>query len=951
MEQANFSELRDKVNTWDIQAEETLIQKIKLFTLKYNEDFQSLCKNFDNFSNAVSQTEVDHLKAINQLKSLSNQRFVEQSLEKKEPSQPENQQNENLLMDETEKMKQSIDLSMQFLETISKKNKKEVIEDDAVSVQSSKMTMEKNTKGVKLPYIIGTEMFKGDKAIGLDVAPEEEEEEDEEEQNELTKYLVVDDKQKKKWDKIEEKRKKKKEKELKKKQKNQKTNQKQEEEEEPEVKVPIENEEEPKQENQNNQSSSEIKIVAAKTGGAVPPPPPPPPPPPVLTAPVKPVPKPKVKNPVPPPENKIENVPNPAIPPNNENQEQNVAQAVQQEQPSQPKPPPMSFQDQLRNRFKTMGNNNNPLAPVAQNNNVVVTPQNVKLGDFIGGNLDGDEDEDIGDIKNSLFRTNPRLINPNNNLMNQPPPNQNVLRGEKPNLFTEPEVKKNQEENASEEKKKLTESQFIQITKNENLDNARKKMGDIFGSDDEDEDTPKNIVDKTKDLTNKLNNIGITSNPQNEPKKEQAKPLQKKTFFADDEEDDIKIKKEENKVENNINNQQDPNAKPEPIKEDNDKEESKINKVQAQPNPPSFLEGLKGKLAQRNEALAKKEEPKKEEPKKEEIVKEEPKKEEEKKEEPQKEEVEKEEPKISRVKTEEPKKEEPKLPEVKKEEIKKEEQDKPIKRSTTMNANMNSNMNKRFSDMQNMLASKMGKGMMFGQPKPPKPQEEKIEHNAPADKGEPTYEEVIKTAAKKVVKRKKPKRVGTFGIGEGRIEVPQEKPKELNEIKEVKEEHEEKNNEEPKNEEIKEEPKNEINIDDPLKIEEVKEAPQNEETKPELNEPSPPKPQVEQKKVLDIKNSLFSLFTDKDEQPKQQKLFDKVELNSNPPQNNNQEQKPNTNDNFLNNTNKEVQNSKLFFLEDDDDKPSENKNNIENINNNKKADTNKKKLAFFDDDD
>ena len=910
MEQANFAELRDKVNTWDIQAEETLIQKIKLFTLKYNEDFQSLCKNFDNFSNAVSQTEVDHLKAINQLKSLSNQRFVEQSLEKKEPSQPENQQNENLLMDETEKMKQSIDLSMQFLETISKKNRKEVIEDDAVSVQSSKMTMEKNTKGVKLPYIIGTEMFKGDKAIGLDVAPEEEEKEDEEEQNELTKDLVVDDKQKEKWIKIEEKRKKKKEKELKKKQKNQKTTQKQEEEEKPEVKVPIENEEEPKQENQNNQSSSEIKIVAAKTGGSVPPPPPPPPPPPVLTAPVKPVPKPKVENPVPPPKNKIENVPNPAIPTNNENQEQNVAQAVQQEQP--PVKEPMSFQDQLRNRFKTMGNNNNPLAPVAQNNNVVVTPQNVQLKNFIGGK-DDDEDEDIGDIKNSLFRKNPPMINPNNNPTNQPQPNQNTPQNKKPNLFTEPEVKKNQEENASEEKKKLTESQFIQITKNENLDNARKKMPDLFGSDDEDEDTPKNIVDKTKDLTNKLNNIGITSNPQNEPKKEQAKPFPKQIFFADDEEDDIKIKKEENKVENNINNQQDPNSRPEPIKEDNIKEESKINKVQAQPNPPSFLEGLKGKLAQRNEALAKKEEPKKEEPKKEE-----PKKEEEKKEEPQKEEVEKEEPKISRVKTEEPKKEEPK---------------------------------KRFSDMQNMLASKMGKGMMFGQPKPPKPQEEKIEHNAPADKGEPTYEEVISTAAKKVVKRKKPKRVGTFGIGEGRIEVPQEKPKELNEIKEVKEEHEEKNNEEPKNEEIKEEPKNEINIDDPLKIEEVKEAPQNEETKPELNEPSPPKPQVEQKKVLDIKNSVFNLFTEKDEQPKQQKLFDKVELDSNPPQNNNQEQKPNTNDNFLNNTNGEVQNSKLFFLEDDDDKPSENKNNIENINNNKKADTNKKKFLFFEDDD
>lgn len=45
------------------------------------------------------------------------------------------------------------------------------------------MTMEKNTKGVKLPYIMGTEMFNGDKAIGLDVAPEEEEREDEDQMN------------------------------------------------------------------------------------------------------------------------------------------------------------------------------------------------------------------------------------------------------------------------------------------------------------------------------------------------------------------------------------------------------------------------------------------------------------------------------------------------------------------------------------------------------------------------------------------------------------------------------------------------------------------------------------------------------------------------------------------------------------------------------------------------
>ena len=33
--------------------------------------------------------------------------------------------------------------------------------------------MEKDTKGLKIPYIIGSEMFNAEKAIRLDVAPEE----------------------------------------------------------------------------------------------------------------------------------------------------------------------------------------------------------------------------------------------------------------------------------------------------------------------------------------------------------------------------------------------------------------------------------------------------------------------------------------------------------------------------------------------------------------------------------------------------------------------------------------------------------------------------------------------------------------------------------------------------------------------------------------------------------
>lgn len=86
MKQANFSELREKINTWDIQAEALLIQKIKLFSLKYNEDFRSLCENLINFSNSISFTEVEHLRAINQLKNISNERFIEQSLESYEQS-------------------------------------------------------------------------------------------------------------------------------------------------------------------------------------------------------------------------------------------------------------------------------------------------------------------------------------------------------------------------------------------------------------------------------------------------------------------------------------------------------------------------------------------------------------------------------------------------------------------------------------------------------------------------------------------------------------------------------------------------------------------------------------------------------------------------------------------------------------------------------------------------
>ncbi len=65
MEPANFAELRSKIDSWDISAEELLLQKMKIFTINYNEEFQQFCKNLDNFSYNIESVEVEHLKAIN----------------------------------------------------------------------------------------------------------------------------------------------------------------------------------------------------------------------------------------------------------------------------------------------------------------------------------------------------------------------------------------------------------------------------------------------------------------------------------------------------------------------------------------------------------------------------------------------------------------------------------------------------------------------------------------------------------------------------------------------------------------------------------------------------------------------------------------------------------------------------------------------------------------------
>jgi len=317
--------------------------------------------------------------------------------------------------------------------------------------------------------------------------------------------------------------------------------------------------------------------------------------------------------------------------------------------------------NEILNSIQTSADNKNPLAPVIRNENTVITKENVKLNIFTGGRLDDDDDEygDIGDITNSIFRKNPVKLPQNNNTLNQTKTQmkEEVNNKPVPTLFGMPKPEEQNNNNESQQKN-LTESQFIEIKQNPNFLIAGKRMKTIFGSDDEDEKKSENIEEKTKNLTNKLNDLGITQNNDNVQKNEEAnKTKTKKAFFDDDDEDDIKIKKEENigkpkeyKEENknenanitndNINNQEQPNKNKLAFFNDDDTEQKSETKpeIKNEKTTPNIFDALKEKLAQRNQKLNNKEEPKKEEPKKEEPKKEEPKKEEPKKEEPKKEE-------------------------------------------------------------------------------------------------------------------------------------------------------------------------------------------------------------------------------------------------------------------------------------------------------------------------
>ena len=233
-EQANFSELRNKISNWDVEAEQMLLDKMKIFTSSYKTDFSLFTQNMQNFSNSLSNLEVQHYNAVSRLKDLSMNQFIEETLQENSESASEesdkglevgNISNENMI-DINEKKKKVMEISMKNLEEINlKKNKnKEKIEDDTVSVTSKTLVLENSQKTGALPFIFGTEEFLNDKKIGLSNLEDGEEDENEQLNPEKELDLHYNEKDKKKWKKIKIKKQKQKQKEEKKLQKKQSKN-------------------------------------------------------------------------------------------------------------------------------------------------------------------------------------------------------------------------------------------------------------------------------------------------------------------------------------------------------------------------------------------------------------------------------------------------------------------------------------------------------------------------------------------------------------------------------------------------------------------------------------------------------------------------------------------------------------------------------------------------------
>ena len=573
-ESPNFSELRNKINNWDIEAEEMLLRKMKLFTDNYLEQFNQFSKNMDSLDLHLVTAEVENYKAFSKLKILSNNQFIEDILEKKEEtSEPIEDTNnietpKDIIINDIEAQKNTINISLQNLQEIqSKKGRdKEQIEDDTVSVSSSKLNLDNFSKYIRMPFIIGTADFEKDKTLGLTIDKGEEDEEEnknkkedndseDSDEKEFLENIPVDEKRKRKWQKIKEKKDKKKQAErLKSSQRPVEGNH---EFEEDKITVPKETEV-----IENGEMKEGNTNMIENKGGAVP----------QMT----------VQN-----QNEIGqkevNVQNP----------NNNIDASNKENNNAPKNNMiiMPTIENADNNNQKMENNNN------ENNNPVTVESlknkndSVRIENFLAGADPFPDDDEDDDMDDGLFSRKNRKIpviptqnpNPNPNLIQNPNQNNNIYQSQIPTMpqIINPPINQNPIQNNNMNMNPSQMAQMPQIINppilqnnipnnnisNSNLGLAKKKLSNMFGDDsDDDEDIKPTMVNEKKEDNNIENNLfkkeeKIEIKEEKKENKEEEKEIKielnrhkrKSLIIADEEESEIKFEKKESSKDKMVN--------------------------------------------------------------------------------------------------------------------------------------------------------------------------------------------------------------------------------------------------------------------------------------------------------------------------------------------------------------------------------------------------------------
>ena len=180
---ANFDELIPKVQSWDVEDEEILINKIRQMTEDYQQKCSDLSINLNNMTRNLHLIDVDFVNTINNLKTISGNKFIEHIIDIDDVKPEENEEQKEIDSDNNDSYNTINSIVQRSLDFVAmrdqqKSQNKNNVEDDTVSMNSKVMdnNLMKNNRGLKLPMIIGTKDFNDNDYIGLVLDDEEEDE-------------------------------------------------------------------------------------------------------------------------------------------------------------------------------------------------------------------------------------------------------------------------------------------------------------------------------------------------------------------------------------------------------------------------------------------------------------------------------------------------------------------------------------------------------------------------------------------------------------------------------------------------------------------------------------------------------------------------------------------------------------------------------------------------------